>query len=470
MFTKLSSEQALNQKILIDNIFIVEYMPFAPENYVKVYLYGLSQASHNIEADNSLERVARRLNMETAAVMEAYSYWQEQGLVNILMTEPVSVEYLPVKRERPLRKFSKEKYKPFNDQLHAMLPSRIILPAEYNEYYSIMEAMHIDAEAMLAIIAYCVRLKGADISCAYILAVARNLAYDGYTSYEGVSEKLSEFELYSGDIAAVLKALGSRKTVDLNDKRLYAKWTKSLGFTADTIIKTAALLKKGGMEKLDGLLTSMYEKHAFSFSEISDYLSRRDKLFELAKEITRRIGVYYEQLDFFIETYVLKWQGYGYDGETLIYIAGICFSRSIRTVEGMDGLIAKFYRQGLLSKEAIDAGINLEKARDAKIKAVLAAAGNQRRVSDWDRDYYDTWTEGWHMPDDVILYAAKLAAGKGNVMSYVNNVLSDYNRRGVRLLSEAQKLAPPKKTNTVITAKSADELNKMLANINPEDI
>ena len=468
MTIKLSSEQALFQKILLDNLFIIEYMPYAPEGYVKVYLYGLSLACSG-SAENSASIMARRLNMDENEICEAYYYWQEQGLVNILSTDPVSVEYLPVKREKPIKKFSKEKYKSFNDQLHAMLPDRMILPNEYNEYYSIMENLHIDVDAMLAIIAYCVRYKGKDIGYPYVLAVARNLAHEGYTSYEGVTQKLEAFDMNSGEIATVMKAMGSRRTADINDRRLYEKWTKNLGFLPETIVKTAKLIKKGGMEKLDALLTNMYEKHAMSYSEIESYIAERDSLFAIAKEITRRLGVYYENLDYFIETYIIKWKSFGFDAHTLEEISAYCFKHSIRTAEGMDGVIERYFKMGITSLSAINEYLTTLQSLDEKIKDVLEKSGAKRNVTDWDRNYFRTWTQSWNMPFDVILYAAEKAMGKGGI-SYLNALLSHYNSKNAHTLDEVKKISFEQKNTSVITRKSADEINAILFSLKDDEL
>jgi len=468
MTIKLSSEQALFQKILLDNLFIIEYMPYAPEGYVKVYLYGLSLACSS-SSENSASIMARRLNMDENEICEAYCYWQEQGLVNVVSTDPVSVEYLPVRREKPIKKFSKEKYKSFNDQLHAMLPERMILPNEYNEYYSIMENLHIDVDAMLAIIAYCVRYKGKDIGYPYVLAVARNLAHEGYTSYEGVTARLDAFDLNSGEIATVMKAMGSRRTPDINDRRLYEKWTKNLGFLPETVVKTAKLIKKGGMEKLDALLTRMYEKHAMSYGEIESYIAERDSLFALAKEITRRLGVYYENLDYFIETYIIKWKGFGFDELTLQEISAYCFKRSIRTAEGMDSLVEKYFKMGLTSLATINEYLSALESLDEKIKDVLEKSGTKRNVTDWDRNYFRTWTQSWSMPFEVILYAAEKAMGKGG-MAYLNSLLSHYNSKNAHTLDEVKKISYEQKTTTVVTRKSADEINALLFSLKDDEL
>lgn len=476
MQTKLSRELTENEKIRLDNVFITDFMPFAPENYVKVYLYGLTLAYYGGDVDAEAE-IANKLNIEPGLVVEAFSYWASAGIVNLLSTSPVTVEYLAINKSTlALRKFSKTKYKDFNDQLHAMLPSRNILPNEYNEYYSIMEAMHIEPEAMLAIIAYCIRLKGADIGYPYILAVARNLARQGCLTYDRVNEQLSEFDLYDKDVAAVLHSLGSKKAAAIEDKRMFAKWTKTLGFPTETVIKVAKSVKKGGMDRLDALLVKYYENHLFTIGEIDEFNRNRDRLYSLTREINKRIGVYYEQLDFIIETYVTKWLGYGFTDETLLTIAEYCFKCNIRTLEGYNATVEKFYKQGLLSPDDIGAFLGEAVRRDEEIREVLEKAGVTRPVTSRDRDSYRTWTYSWKMNRDTVLYAASLAAGNASPVSYMNVLLGTWHNAGATTVDKAKKYgatkaAPNRETAATVTKTyTSEQLNAMFDSLNSEDL
>ncbi len=470
MFAKLSREKDLDRNVELDNLFIAEYMPYAPENFVKVYIAGLSMAN---AGDNSLDQLAAMLGLDKTVVMDAFVYWSEQGILNIISTEPPEVEYLKVQPlAAQVKKYSKTKYESFNNQLHAMLPHRSILPGEYNEYYGIMECLHIEVDAMLAIIAYCVRLKGENIGYPYILAVARNLAHQGATNFERVSEKLNELSLYQQELGAILKALGSKKAPDHNDSQLYVKWTKTFGFTPETIIQVAKDLKKGGMERLDGRLTKYYENHVFSTEEIKAYNDNRDRLYSLTKEINRILGIYIEQLDYTIETYINKWCSFGFSDDTLILIAKYCYAHDTRSLAGMDETVKKFYRQGLLTQSAINSFISEAVSIDEDIKHILSLAGITRNVTSWDRDYYRTWTYSWKLPTDVIEYAATLALNKGNAVAYINAVLASWHEKNVGSLEEAKKCSygEPKEKQNVVTTKSAEELNALFAHLNPEDI
>lgn len=476
MQAKLSREIIENEKLRIDNAFVTDFMPFAPENYVKVYLYGLKLACFGGVGDIETE-IAGKLNLEPGLVSEAFSYWANEGLVNILSTSPVAVEYLAVnKGTLALRKFSKTKYKDFNDQLHAMLPSRNILPNEYNEYYSIMEAMHIEPEAMLAIIAYCIRLKGQDVGYPYILAVARNLARQGCLTYDRVNEQLSEFDLYDKDVAAVLHSLGSKKAPAIEDKRMFAKWTKTLGFPTETVVQVAKSVKRGGMDRLDALLVKYYENHLFSMAEIDEFNRNRDRLYSLTKEINKRIGVYYEQLDFIIETYVTRWLGYGFTDETLLTIAEYCFRCNIRTLEGYNATVEKFYKQGLITADDIGEFLGEAVRRDADIREALEKAGVTRPVTSRDRDSYRTWTYSWKMDRDVVLYAASLAAGNASPVSYMNAILGGWHNAGVNSLEGAKKFgatrasAARETAATVTKTYTSEQLNAMFDSLNNEDL
>ncbi len=476
MQAKLSREIIENEKLRIDNAFVTDFMPFAPENYVKVYLYGLKLACFGGVGDIETE-IAGKLNLEPGLVSEAFSYWANEGLVNILSTSPVAVEYLAVnKGTLALRKFSKTKYKDFNDQLHAMLPSRNILPNEYNEYYSIMEAMHIEPEAMLAIIAYCIRLKGQDVGYPYILAVARNLARQGCLTYDRVNEQLSEFDLYDKDVAAVLHSLGSKKAPAIEDKRMFAKWTKTLGFPTETVVQVAKSVKRGGMDRLDALLVKYYENHLFSMAEIDEFNRNRDRLYSLTKEINKRIGVYYEQLDFIIETYVTRWLGYGFTDETLLTIAEYCFRCNIRTLEGYNATVEKFYKQGLITADDIGEFLGEAVRRDADIREALEKAGVTRPVTSRDRDSYRTWTYSWKMDRDVVLYAASLAAGNASPVSYMNAILGGWHNAGVTSLEGAKKFgatrasAARETAATVTKTYTSEQLNAMFDSLNNEDL
>lgn len=472
-FSRLSPELNNQRKITLETSFVLEYMPVAPENYTKVYLAGLSFASSD---DNELEGIALILNMETSAVLEAFDYWAAQGLVNI-SREPLSVEYLPVvPYSRRIKKYSKEKYKAFNDQLHAMIKDRNILPNEYDEYYNLMESYHIEDKALLTIIAYCIRLKGASITYPYILTVAKNLAHDGYTTYDRVQEKLSEYDLHDRDLAAVIKTLGLRRAADYNDRSMLLKWKNKYGFPLETIIQVAKRVKKGGIQTLDMLLGRYYDNKLLSIGEIDAFEENRDKLYELTRRILKVLGLRYDSLDYIIESYIMPWTNMGFEAEVLEKIADYCFRHGIRSLEGMNDTVNKFYKQGLITTEGIGDFLQASLATDDEIKKLLSAMNTERPVSSNDRSFYRTWTQSWQLDADILLYAATLCRDKANPTAYMNAILSSWYGKGIKTVEEAKKTgaqvqAPAAdRQNFVERQLTAEQLNAMFDRLSDNDI
>ena len=63
----------------VENIFINEYMPAAPGDFVKVYLYGLLYSQN--DAPMSYDQMAGQLSMSRKRIDEAWDYWASMGVV-----------------------------------------------------------------------------------------------------------------------------------------------------------------------------------------------------------------------------------------------------------------------------------------------------------------------------------------------------------------------------------------------------
>ena len=96
-FCKFSSEYVINKETQVDNLFINEFLPYAPAECVKVYLYGLYKCSNSSAYDNTIENFSKVLNLSPEEIEDAFLYWQEQGLVQVLNTCPIEIRFMPLK-------------------------------------------------------------------------------------------------------------------------------------------------------------------------------------------------------------------------------------------------------------------------------------------------------------------------------------------------------------------------------------
>ena len=95
-FCSFSSQYIPDNKTTIDNTFITSIMPYAPSDYVKVYLYGLMLCRDANDVNNTIESASINLNMPKEDIMMAFEYWKEQELIVIMDTIPVQIKFLPV--------------------------------------------------------------------------------------------------------------------------------------------------------------------------------------------------------------------------------------------------------------------------------------------------------------------------------------------------------------------------------------
>lgn len=447
-FCNFSTEYVASSQTEIDNIFISEYMPYADSDYVKVYLFGLYMCKSGTQFDNNIESFAARLNMTKEQVEAAFTYWEEQGLVKVLKTYPIEVRYIPLKNVlTSTRLFNPEKYATFNSQAQELFAGkREISKTEYGEYYDFLERYHVEEEALLMIMKYCIDNKQRAVSYNYILTVAKNWANEGIVTASQVEEKLQSFEQKDSEIGLILKALGIKRNAYIEERNMLNKWLLDFGFNLDTILYVAKGLKKknkASFSLLDEKLLKYYESKLFSVLEIEEFENNKQALYDLAKNINRAIGVYYESLDSVVETYILRWINMGFDKEILIEFANHCFKNSIRTLEGMDNVVKKFFKMGIVNMSAYNQYLSEVISFDTEIAKILNNLSLQRKVNYLDRENYKTWTNEWQMPQELIDYACTLACGKNMPMQYLGKILANWHEKGIKTIDKAKNCSLP---------------------------
>ena len=97
---KLSTEK--NRDIFlytsrVENLFISEFMPDAPGEYVKVFLLGLMYAQYDEVMDS--RKIAIVLGLSEEEVEEAWIYWASRGVIRRhveLSDDGFEIEYIEI--------------------------------------------------------------------------------------------------------------------------------------------------------------------------------------------------------------------------------------------------------------------------------------------------------------------------------------------------------------------------------------
>lgn len=423
--------------VLLDKSFVVNYLPELDELQLKVYLIGLSFCADPNSPQNSMEFICDSLNVGEEEVENAFGALADAGLVNITGYSPLSVSFKNIKSAYA-RHYKKEKYADFNAQLEALFPNVAFNNInQYTVYYDFIEETKIKPETLITIARYCVNLKGEKIKANYILAVAKNWLEEGVRTLADVDEKIKMLETTNEAIRLICKAVGKKSEVDLDDKNLYLKWSGSWGFNLDAILFAAKSLKnKGGFARLDSLLDEFYRNNAMSVKEMDEYLANKQSIYKLAYNVNKTLGLYYENVEYIVEKYINNWLGRGFDENAILLIAEYCLDNSVRTLEGMNKRVIKFYNEGCVNTQSINEHLAQLMQRDLAIKKIIEMTGYSRNVCANDRDMYKVWTQMWNFDYDVIEYGATLCQGKS--MSALNNLLAKWKNNGALTLEQAK--------------------------------
>ncbi len=483
-FCSFTKEGVKNLSTNVDNAFILDYLPEANGEAVKVYLYGLYLCKNTSE-EVDFTSFCKNIGMDEATVADCFRYWEEFDCVTVISEEPFTVKYLPLSRHGKPRKFKAGKYDEFNKTLQSLITERMISTNEYADYFSLMEDYSIKPEAMIMICQYCVDLKGPSISGKYILTVAKDFAMRSITTVDAIEIELADYFNKSGDIQRILSALGLKRKAEVDDLNLYNKWRNEMGFDEDVIIFAAKEVKAKSTFKLDDTLTELYGAKVFSKKEVKSYLEQKAQIFDLAKRVASELSVYCEVIKPVVDNYINPWLALGFEGDTLLFLANYCFKKRKRNLDDLDETVRILHKKGLISLADIADYLKRRAKDDEFIKKLLDITGTTRSPNEWDRRNLSTWRE-WGFSDEMLEASANLSGGRTNPMIYMNTVLSNWKNKGIFELEDIPSRAQSVGANAAVAgggktvgassarfenerAYTKEELDKLIADIDSVD-
>lgn len=429
-FCYFSKDFTASAYTCIENRFIVKYMPQASDSAVKVYLYGLFLCQTPTK-NFTLENCAEALSLPKEKITEAFDFWEDCDLVQIVCRDPFTLEYLPVSSSsgRP-KKIKYEKYADFNKELQKKMQSahKFLDYSVLQKYMNFLQENDMEPQAFLLIVEYCVRLSGDGVSHAQIFNKARNFISRGLFTYSQVEKALSDFNVHTADLRKTMAILGISREPAEADYALYEKWITA-GFETGAINETARFMKRGSMQGLDSLLEELRLKGVFGASEAKEYLAEREALGNATFKIARSLGVKISSPLVYSNEYTAKWYARGYDESSLCSLALFCVKTERNSFSGLDDLLEKLYADGIVSEDSIKdyvARMNDELKLLAKISrycgSIRKTEGNIETLAVWRR---------WNFSDDMIVEAAKRAANTAHPLAYMNKILSDWKREEI---------------------------------------
>jgi len=376
MHVSLERGAAVSGVTPVQNLFIMEYMPKAPEGFAKVYLYGLMLSV--CRGFETLD-LPGGLGISEEEALEAFLYWQEMGLVRIIETAPLNVEYR-MSAAAPSRGGGR-KYAGLIAKLNNHCRPRVFSPQELTKIYDWIEIFGMDEETAVMLVRRSMNMKGPKVSIQYMDKAARAWADDGVLTPDLADQRiLMETELNSGAKAILNRWRISRRPTE-DELELYRRWTEDWGMTHEEILAacpatTAA--DKPTFAYLNGILETMR-----SGGGVREYLSAQSAAEEIARQMYIRSGIQgmptRKEKDS-VFTWLNSWH---MEAETALYAAELSagvsrpFAKAAKLMEG-------WHEKGITT--LIAARESYEKAMDKPEKAKAEKPShfmnyNQRRYT-----------------------------------------------------------------------------------------
>jgi DNA replication protein DnaD len=443
-FCNFSKSYAENAYTSVENKFIVKYLPQAANAAVKVYLYGL-YLCQNPARDFSLENCAEVLHLPVETVKEAFVFWEDCDLVQILCEEPFTLEYLPVSASdgRP-KKVNYDKYADFNKELQRKMQAAGVF-LDYStlqKYMNFLQANEMEQQAFLLVVEYCIQKSGGVVSHAQIFNKAKNFIKRGLFTYTQVEKALSDFNVHTADLKRVLNALAITHEPTEAEYALLDKWLAS-GLEVNAVVEAARHVKRGSMPGLDLVCEDLTAKNKLTKAEVGEYLTERDMLSNLTFRIARSLGVKVASPQVYVDEYTSKWYERGFDEASLCSLALFCVKTERNSFSQLDTLLDKLYEEGIVSEESVQN--YLENAHtDLKLLNKIQKYCSYIRCSEANLETVSVWRK-WNFDESMMIEAAKKASSTTHPIPYINKILSDWKRENIFTVSQIPTESKPER-------------------------
>lgn len=288
----------------VENIFIDAFMPSAEGNSVKVYLLGYKYAcSTDCSANLSNETIARALDIPITAVLKAWDYWAQRGVIKKHYgrdnKQDFSVEFVNLKQlyidnyhnvsdSIPKEAIKKQRgsYSPL-DLTEAMSDTRIrdmfndiqqlvCRPLNPNESLQCLEWLYdlkMAPEIIKEAFKYSIEKRGIK-NIRYVNAIINNWYDNNINTLAKLEEHLDTVDNRYSGYNQIMKALGRSGNPTRIEKQFMDKWLDEYSMPMNVILKacdTAVIqIPNPSLNYVNGIITKWKKAGLKNLTDIKD--------------------------------------------------------------------------------------------------------------------------------------------------------------------------------------------------------
>ena len=416
----------------LENQFILEYLPAAKGDYVKVYLYGLMRCYHP-EEDMNLDRMCHELNMTEENVLNAFGYWERKRLVRRISDNPPKWQYINIKQinlaggdmdpEPEYTEFSNALYDAFDKvrRLHG---------SELNTCFEWHEEMKLPTEVIIMLLNHMTSVKGKNFKIKDADKVAAQMATEDVRTVEAAEAFFSRDEQSYAGIRKILKMLGKNYLPSEAQVSLYRKWTLDWGFDPEAVEAAVDLTAKGdpSLGYLDGILNSLYREAGSGKRMTPERIRQSSQKSDGFREVLKELGkgeINQRSLQLYDQMLAL------YPQDIVLIAAKECGHNGKDAGDTLK-LLQSWKEKGLDTRNEVEKYVQAFHDQTALIRELKKNWGtDDTRISKADRSLVLKWKSELGFSTESILAAAEYASEAKQPMAYLDRILTDCQTKGL---------------------------------------
>lgn len=439
----------------VPNVFFTDYMPGAPGDYVKVYLYALMRAG----SETDMAQVCSALAMTEEDFLKAMGYWERRRLVRRVQDNPPMFVLVHPGQLLSLPPQEDSVYETFSEALYALFgQNRKLRGWETTMAFEWVEDMGLPMEVVLMMVQHCITARGMHFGFREAQKIAVALKENGITTADAAESFFASSEAARKGAQSVLRRLGRYRMPSEDEISLYDKWTRQWQFTPKDILDACARTTASGeptMAYLDGILSGIRERGGNA--PVSEQMAREDGERKAVKELLSALGGSGRVTAAAVTYYrALKQQA---GDEMILAAARYAASKNRHTFEDVDDLLQYWRKKGITTPEAAETFLDAHRNDKNLMREICEACGFGGRVTQTHLNMLSRWQNDLAMPMETVLYCAAMAAGREHPLSYMNTVLTDWADKGIRTPEQAARTAekPQKYDEKKVPRKVAEQ-------------
>lgn len=274
----------------ISDIFITKFLPNAPGDAVKIYMYLMFQTKYTNEIN--IKNISDAINLSYNAVKNGFDYWTEKGLFvkhgnDIIIRNIKEIELF--EKYNPKVGLSKEEIKNKNkenekadliDNINKQFFQGIMSPIWVSTIYSWFNKFSFSDEVIFALFQYA-KDKNA-LNKNYIEQVALGWSNENIKTYEDLNNYLNKRQLIYRKCKNISNKLRLYRSLSQFEENYVKKWVLEYKFSDEVIdkgLQIAGENSTSSFKYLDTIYTDWNNKNLKNVEEIEKYINETKQKF-----------------------------------------------------------------------------------------------------------------------------------------------------------------------------------------------